>query len=115
MSPDIRSGLRPPLTPRWRRFAILAALASEAGSHGTGNPSLEAGGRGAKIPNRIEIEARPARRRRAHSPRRRPPGGRQHAGASRVAARRAARQARRTLASPRLPQAKTGRMPVFRV
>jgi len=39
MSPDIRSGLRPPLTPRWRRFAILAALASEAGSHGTGNPS----------------------------------------------------------------------------
>ena len=29
-----------PLTPRWLRFAILAALASEAGSRGTVSPSL---------------------------------------------------------------------------
>jgi len=33
-SPDVRHGLRPPLTPRRRRFAILAALASEAGFRG---------------------------------------------------------------------------------
>jgi len=38
-SPDVRFGLSPPLTPRWLRFAILAALASEAGSRGTGKPS----------------------------------------------------------------------------
>jgi hypothetical protein len=29
-----------PLTPRWLRFAILAPLASEAGSRGTVSPSL---------------------------------------------------------------------------
>jgi len=39
-SPDVRCGLRPSLTPRRRRFAILAALASEAGSRDTGSPSL---------------------------------------------------------------------------
>jgi hypothetical protein len=43
------------------------------------------------------------------------PSWRQDAGVSRIAARKAASQARRTLASPRLTQAKTGRMPVFRV
>jgi len=37
-SPDVRSGLRPPLTPRRRRFAILAALAGEAGSRDVGSP-----------------------------------------------------------------------------
>jgi len=29
-----------PLSPRWLRFAILAPLASEAGSRGTVSPSL---------------------------------------------------------------------------
>jgi hypothetical protein len=29
-----------PLSPRWLRFAILAPLASEAGSRGTGGPEL---------------------------------------------------------------------------
>jgi hypothetical protein len=34
------SGILPSLSPRWLRFAILAPLASEAGSRGTGSPSL---------------------------------------------------------------------------
>ena len=39
-SPDVRCGLSPPLTRRLRRSAILAPLANDAGSRGTGSPSL---------------------------------------------------------------------------